>query len=497
MIRTSMLALAAALALGGFAEAQDAAPATLADINVTRATAPTIEQMAAYPSISGFNVSPDGKHIAALGARGDEQVIMVWDMERPNEQPTVIGASQMRIRGVTFVKDNVLGVSLWQRYDSAGGGTTKIFLSKFMLTDLDGRDWRDPMSVMRTRSESDEEYARLASPQLLDRLPNDPENILLSIGAEVYRLNVRTNRSERIQRAGERTIGYDTDLTGALRTRAVADRDADGLYISTQFRTETGGWEEHIRNHVKDREVFAVAGFTDDPNIAYVISNRGRDKAAIFEYDVARRQLGEIAFEHPLFEATGVAVERRQGPRFGQVLGFSYAGPRDSEYVVDPDYAALYDGLEQALGIEETPLRVVDPATGQARSIRYAQDRYFEVVSMSDDMNVAVIWAGGVNDPGEYFILRNKTELTSLSRPYPGVDPASLGTTQMVSYKARDGLDIPAFLSRPPASFGPGPWPTVIMPHGGPWSRDQLDWDGSWWRQLLTSRGYAVLQPQF
>ncbi|MBA3049098.1 MAG: S9 family peptidase, partial [Brevundimonas sp.] len=183
MIRTSMLALAAALALGGFAEAQDAAPATLADINVTRATAPTIEQMAAYPSISGFNVSPDGKHIAALGARGDEQVIMVWDMERPNEQPTVIGASQMRIRGVTFVKDNVLGVSLWQRYDSAGGGTTKIFLSKFMLTDLDGRDWRDPMSVMRTRSESDEEYARLASPQLLDRLPNDPENILLSIGA--------------------------------------------------------------------------------------------------------------------------------------------------------------------------------------------------------------------------------------------------------------------------------------------------------------------------
>ena len=71
----------------------------------------------------------------------------------------------------------------------------------------DGRDWRDPMSVMRTRSESDEEYARLASPQLLDRLPNDPENILLSIGAEVYRLNVRTNRSERIQRAGERTIG--------------------------------------------------------------------------------------------------------------------------------------------------------------------------------------------------------------------------------------------------------------------------------------------------
>lgn len=497
MIKVSTLALAAVLAAGGMAMAQEPAATRLSDVNVVPAAAPTIEQMAALPAISGFSVSPDGRHIAALGARGDERVIMVWDMQRPDAQPTLIGASQMRISGVTFVKNDVLGVNLWQPYDSAGAGNTKIFLTKFMLTDLEGRDWRDPMTVMRTRSEADEEYARLASPQILDTLPNDPENILLSIGAEVYRLNVRTNRSERIQRAGERTIGYDTDLTGALRTRAIADRDENGLYISTQFRTETGGWEEHIRNHVKDREVFAIAGFTDDPNIAYVISNRGRDKAAIFEYDVARRQLGEVAFEHPLFEATGVAIERRRGPRFGHVLGFTYAGPRESEYVVDPEYAALYEGIEQALAIEETPLRIVDPATGQARTLRYAQDRYFEVVSMSDDMNVAVIWAGGVNDPGEYYILRNKSELTSLSRPFPAVDPASLGTTELVYYKARDGLDIPAFLSRPPASFGPGPWPTVIMPHGGPWSRDQMDWDGSWWRQLLTSRGYAVLQPQF
>ena len=464
---------------------------------VAPSTPPTIQQMAALPAISNFAVSPDGKHVAALEARGDEQVILVWNMERPDEAPTAIGAANMRIRSVSFVKNNVLGVNLWQLYDSAGGGTTKIFLTKFMLTDLEGKNWRDPMTVMRTRSDGDEEYARLASPQLLDNLPNDPDNILLGIGAEVYRLNVRTNRSERIQRSGERTIGYDTDLTGALRTRAISDRDGGGLYISTQFRTSNGGWEEHIRNYVKDREVFAVAGFSADPNIAYVISNRGRDKAAIFEYNVGTRQLGEVAFEHPLFEATGVAIERIQGPKFGDVLGFTYAGPRTSFYPVDPDYASLFEGLNTALDIKETPLRVVDPATGQARTIRYAQDRYFDVVSTSDDMNVAVIWVGGVNDPGQYYFLRNKTELTPLARPFPGVDPATLGTTELTYYKARDGLDIPAFLSKPPASFGPGPYPTIIMPHGGPWARDEMDWDGSWWRQLLTSRGYAVLQPQF
>ncbi|GAA0655902.1 alpha/beta hydrolase family protein [Brevundimonas lenta] len=493
MIKVSILALAGALAVSTAAVAQPA-PSAPADASAAAVTAPTIEQMSALPAISSLAVSPDGKHIAGVEARGDSSVILVWDLERPGSAPTAIGSAQMKIQGVTFVKDNVLGVSLWQPFDQ---DNYKTFIGKFMLTDLEGKEWHDPMSVLRARSEGEERFARLSSADLLDRLPNDPDNILLSIGAEVYRLNVRTNRSERIQRAGERTIGYVTDLTGALRTRAVADRDGEGLYISTQLRNDSGGWDEHIRNHIKDREVFAIAGFTADPNIAYVISNRGRDKAAIFEYDVRSRQLGEVAFEHPLFEATGVAVDNREGPTFGQVISFHYAGPRDDEYVVDPEYAALNDALKSALNIQETPLRFTDPATGQTRMIRYPQDRYFNIVSISEDMNVAVVWAGGVNDPGQYYLLKNKTELTPLSRPYPGVNPAALGTTQMVSYKARDGLDVPAFLSRPPASFGPGPFPTVIMPHGGPWSRDNLEWDYSWWRVLLTSRGYAVLQPQF
>jgi dipeptidyl aminopeptidase/acylaminoacyl peptidase len=37
--------------------------------------------------------------------------------------------------------------------------------------------------------------------------------------------------------------------------------------------------------------------------------------------------------------------------------------------------------------------------------------------------------------------------------------------------------------------------PLVILPHGGPESRDWLRFD--WWAQFLATRGYAVLQPQF
>jgi dipeptidyl aminopeptidase/acylaminoacyl peptidase len=37
--------------------------------------------------------------------------------------------------------------------------------------------------------------------------------------------------------------------------------------------------------------------------------------------------------------------------------------------------------------------------------------------------------------------------------------------------------------------------PLVVLPHGGPDSRDHLVFN--WWAQFLATRGYAVLQPQF
>nr|WP_314437475.1 prolyl oligopeptidase family serine peptidase [uncultured Brevundimonas sp.] len=469
-----------------------AAPAAAATV-----AAPTIQDFAAFPRMSSFTVSPDGKHIAALQGRGEEQVILVWDAEHLDRTPTTIGASQMRVRGVSFVKNDVLGVTMWQPYDVSGAGNIKTFLSKFLLTDLEGRNWRDPINSFRPRSDGEAEFLKTQSPSVLDSLPNDPDNILIQIGSDVLRLNVRTNRAERIQRANERVIGYSTDLNGELRMRSIADRDADGIYIATQFRNASGGWDEHFRSHAKNREVFAVAGFSTDPNIAYVISNRGRDKAAIFEYDVTARRLGEVVFEHPLFEASGMSINRVRGPHFGEVRSFEYNGPRETEYPIAAGYEALISGLEQALHVEKHPLQVTDPATGATRTISYATDRYMEVRAASQDWSTVVVWAGASNDPGTYSIFRDG-QLTPLGQPYPQINPASIGKTDLVYYKARDGLDIPAFLSKPPADvFGPGPYPTVIMPHGGPWARDEMTWDYSSWRAMLTSRGYAVLQPQY
>jgi dipeptidyl aminopeptidase/acylaminoacyl peptidase len=68
----------------------------------------------------------------------------------------------------------------------------------------------------------------------------------------------------------------------------------------------------------------------------------------------------------------------------------------------------------------------------------------------------------------------------------------------LTEFTARDGLEIPAFVTTPPENlYGKGPYPAIVLPHGGPWARDYLEWDPTGWTQYFAARGYVVIQPQF
>ncbi len=465
---------------------------------------PTIEQLAAFPRMDGFTVSPDGKHMAALEAHGEDRVILVWDLTDLGKKPNVLSVKAVKIQAVQFLKNDVLAVSLWKPFDiKHPGGTIKEFAHKLMLTDLEGKNWRDPMNLPRPKNSDEEIEQARSSPDVLDTLPNDPDHFILAFNrgltsGDIFKVEVRTGRAERIQRADEKTAGYVTDLEGNLRARARNGTDGTGAFVSTEIRNAKGDWEEIAKSYGKDREIFAFVGFSKDPNIAFILSNRGRDKAAIYEYDIAARKLGALAFEHKFFDAGGVQTWRVKDEHFGEIIGFAYEGPRSDQVLQSDRIAGLKAALDQALQVKPTPITFIDPATGAKGNTTYPISRYTRIVDYSNDLNTVVAWVGGPNDPGAYYLLKNKKELSLLSKPHPDLDPAALGSSTLVYYKARDGLDIPAFLTTPSkALYGEGPWPTVILPHGGPWARDHLEWDWSMWPQMLASRGYAVLQPQY
>ena len=98
-------------------------------------------------------------------------------------------------------------------------------------------------------------------------------------------------------------------------------------------------------------------------------------------------------------------------------------------------------------------------------------------------------------DPGSVY-LYNRTEGTVelLYESRPELPKEHLAEMRPLRYPARDGREIPAYLTIP-KGMGEKDLPVVIFPHGGPWARDTWGYDG--FAQFLANRGYAVLQPNF
>ena len=468
-------------------------------------TPPSIEVLAAYPRMSSFTVSPDGKHLAALEARGEDRVVLVWQTDDLAKAPTVIGTKQMKFRSVRFIKNGTLAVSLWQPYDLHTDKTRKDFAFKLYFTDLEGRDWREPLPRAAAKSEVEEIEQSLSDPDVLDDLPNDPEHVLVvdDIGVnqgEIYRVDVRSGRAERVQRKEEHTGGYVTDLEGNVRARTRLDTDSTGAYVATELRNpDTGAWDEHFRSYAKDRDVVEVVGFSKDPDVAYLLSNVGRDKTAIYEYHIREKRLGDVVFEHKFFDAASIRMHRVHDEHFGEIEMFTFHGPTGNDAYYVSDFMRQLDRkLSPALGITDTPQKLVDPATGQTATVPMRIGRDWILGSSSLDRNTIVVVASSPTEAASYYLLRNQSQLTKLSDTYPAIDPRSVGDAQLVYYPARDGLVVPAFLHTPNRALcGNGPWPAVVHPHGGPWARDDLVFDYSMWVPLLVSRCRAVLQPQY
>jgi dipeptidyl aminopeptidase/acylaminoacyl peptidase len=77
----------------------------------------------------------------------------------------------------------------------------------------------------------------------------------------------------------------------------------------------------------------------------------------------------------------------------------------------------------------------------------------------------------------------------------PALDRAPLVPMEPVIVRARDGLPLVCYLSRPRGAARGGRRPMVLNVHGGPWGRDAGGLNAT--HQWLANRGYAVLSVNF
>lgn len=458
-------------------------------------TPPSAWELTKAPAIDRLSLSPDGKHLAAITSPdGTNRYISIWETANPSKPPTVLGAAKTEILGVDFIKNDRLGVGVQQLYTT---GSIRTHLGKVLITDLEGKRWNPALPEKKTTSAVDDFRNSLGNSSILSRLPNDPKHIMVEDQSQgdIYKVDVYAGSAERVSRGSSRFGGSQLDRTGQLRARQEINFENGKAYLAVWLRNPVSGvWDEHFRSFAKDRNLVSVVGFTNDPNIIYISKRpEGGDKTQIFEYDIAARKVLEAVFSHKLFDALGPVFTTA-----GDLVGFRYAAEKRRIFWTDDRFASIAKSIEVSLKQSEQTILWTDIATGTSAKLKYAPDASVDIIDWSDDLKYVVVEREGPGLPPEFYLLTDGSRLTLLGRSRPNLDLKTAGPSRLVQYKARDGMMIPAFLHTPSeAVYGKGPYPAIVLPHGGPWARDDIGWDVSGWTSYFTTRGYVVIQPQF
>ncbi|MHB8066337.1 MAG: alpha/beta hydrolase family protein [Desulfobaccales bacterium] len=404
------------------------------------------------PEKAGFKISPNGEYLSFL---------MPWQ-HRLNIYVQKIG-EEKAIR-ITESTQRDITDYLWandQRLiylmDKNGDENYRAF-----AVDRDGSGFKELTPFDNVRVGIIEEQEEIKDEILISMNQRNPRLF------DAYRLNIFTGELKMVGENPGNISAWMADNTGQLRVAVTSD----GLHETLLYRqTETTPFKPIVTLDFKD--TLAPLFFTFDDQNLYVSSNLGRDKQAIYRYDIEKGQLLDMLYEHPEVD---VAMLLRSKAR-KVITGVAFFTDKRHYHFFDPDRKQMQESLEQQLpGYEVVP-------GDMGRNLRSKDETRIIVRTYSD------------KSLGAYYLYnRTNGKLQKLADVSPWLKESELADMQPIQYQSRDGLTIHGYLTRP-KGIAPKNLPVVVNPHGGPWARDH--WGFNPEVQFLASRGLAVLQMNF
>ena len=409
-----------------------------------------LEDFFKNPEKSSFQLSPNGEQIAYMKPWEDGNRMMnVYIKNLGDENGTrITSASKRSLYGYFWLNDNRIA------YIQDKGGDENIHI---YAVNIDGTNNIDltPFENIQAR--------------ITDDLEDDPDHMIISINNrnprvhDVYRLNVNTGDLTLIAENPGNIMGWMTDNDGKLRIALTSD----GVNSSILYRnTEADEFKSILTTNFKVS--VSPLFFTFDNQELYVSSNRGRDKSAIFKFDIENAKETELIFEHDEVDVSGLMRSRKR-----QVLtGVSYYTEKRQLHFLDNWREDLQKKLESKL--KNVEVAISDISKDETKAI---------IVAFSDVSRGTYYYYDIIND-----------DLTLLADLNPWLNPEHMSNMKPISYTSRDGLKINGYLTIPKGSNGNN-LPVVVNPHGGPWARDR--WGFNPEIQYLANNGYAVFQMNF
>jgi len=443
-----VLTAAAAAAVLGFVAPANAAP-------------PPASAYGRFPGVAAAAISPDGRRVGILSGQNDRRFVSIATIDEPDIPVLPLGAGE----GLSLIwagNDHLLlRTAFWF---SPRPKEMHRFERHISIT---------PEAKLATRLLENETYSQHFYNQPVMAAPQDGSGkIVLRGGANggnegtvmaLWRVNPATGLGEIIAKGSAATWNFSVDATGAARVRHDYDanrltdveavhlsRPGQGAALWTRFwSTKLGGRERYL-------------GYSGPEDAVYLFLETG---------EIVRKRTSDGATE----------VVDRPSPDTSPYMLWNLddASPMA---IVSGGLAENYKWLDADLGGIHGALN------------RIFKGQQVQLLDWSNDRNRVVFNVESRTDPSAVYLYdRNRKEVSLLGEDFPELKGAPVAQGRWLSFKARDGKGIHAYLTLPPGAAAGSRPPLVVMAGEAPGVYSRAGFD--YMAQFLASRGYAVLQP--
>ncbi len=407
-----------------------------------------LEDFFRTPEVSNVQISPNGKYIT-YGKSWEHRInIFVKNLET-NE-----------IKQLTFSTKRDIYKYIWSDNDT-------IIYSQ----DNEGNENFHLYAISRNGGEIlDLTPFEDVKCSIIDKLEDVDGKLLFQMNSrnkqvfDIYRLDTNSGKMEMIAENPGDVTHWLVDHDGNLRIAGFTD----GVNSGIRYRqTEKDNWQTVATYNFKEQA--SPLFFTFDNKKLYVTSNIGRDKQAIFEYDLTTGKETECIFEHPNIDINLPPVISKKRKK---ILGCVFITNKFEYKIFDETFGKIQKFINDKLP---------------------NYDNHF--VSHDKDERKFIIYSQNDKTLGSYYLFDlDKQALTKLFDISPWLKESEMSSMKPISYTSSDGLTIHGYLTLPKGKKIEK-LPLIVHPHGGPWARDT--WYFQPIVQFLANRGYAVLQVNF
>jgi dipeptidyl aminopeptidase/acylaminoacyl peptidase len=434
-------------------------------------------------------LSPSGRRVAFIApGPGRSSLLFTVDVGSEAEPFMALSADGKpeRLSSCGWVSEQRLICTVYMVMDKIVPGQA-MYATRLVAVDADGKN----VKLVSRRSRADDLYVAQSGGEVIDWQPGNEGSILMGrqyvpegkIGTHVEdkregygvdRVDTANLQSKVVEPAKANASDYISDGRGNIRIMAVTDISGATGYNSGKlvhyYRTKASrDWKTLGTYDYNSNAGFYPVAVDPDLDVAYGFKQGDGGRRALYSVALDGSRKETLVFAHPRVDVDSTV---RIG-RGNRVVGATYALEKREAVYFDPSLGALGKSLSKAL--PGLPL------------IRF--------VDSSADESKLLLWAGSDTDAGRYYLYdKAAKQLGELMISRPPLEGVKLATVKPVKYKAADGTEVPAYLTLPPGGAGKN-LPALVMPHGGPSSRDE--WGFDWLAQFFANRGYAVLQPNY